>query len=286
VTWPELEAIKAQAVAARTYALAGMGKRAADGYDLLATTADQVYGGIPYERTMSNDAVDATRGEVATYEGRLISALYSSTSGGHTADNEESFNSAPVPYLRGVPDAERGEALEHVPSVEVFRAAANAHSLRGVHAGQFETDWSRWHRWTYEWSPAEMTRVVELYAGVPVGRVLEVNVLARGPSGRALQLEFVTEAGRYTASRDGIRAALKYLPTPTTMANLPSTMFFIEPVTDPRTGEVEGFRAYGAGLGHGVGMSQTGAVGMAEKGHSYDEILKHYYQGIELVRPE
>jgi stage II sporulation protein D len=283
VIWPELEAIKAQAVAARTYALAGMGKRGADGYDLLATTADQVYGGIPYERSMSNEAVDATRGQVATYEGRLISALYSSTSGGHTADNEEAFNSAPVPYLRGAPDEERGEALEHVPSLDVFRAAANPRSLRAVRSGQFEEDWSRWHRWTYEWSPAEMSTVVSLFAGAPVGDVLAVNVLERGPSGRAVRLEFVTEAGSFYATRDAIRAALKYIPAGGAPTNLPSTLFFIEPVLDHRTGEPDGFRVFGGGLGHGVGLSQTGAVGMAQRGHSYQEILKHYYQGIELT---
>ena len=283
VIWPQKEAIKAQAVAARTYALSGLGKRAADGYDLLATTADQVYGGLAYERAMSNEAVDETAGLVATYEGRLISALYSSTSGGHTADNEEAFNSAAVPYLRGVPDQERGNALEHVPSLEVFRAHGNARSLRGVKAGQFEEDWASRHRWTFEWSAAEMAQVASLHAGQDVGTVHAVNVLERGPSGRALRLEFVTDAGSFYATRDAIRAALRYFPSPNTMSNLPSTLFFIEPMLDHRTGEVEGFRVFGGGFGHGVGLSQTGAVGMAEKGHTFEEILKHYYRGIELA---
>ena len=284
VIWPQKEAIKAQAVAARTYALSGLGKRGADGYDLLATTADQVYGGLAFEREMSNEAVDETAGMVATYEGKLISALYSSTSGGHTADNEESFNSSAVPYLRGVPDAERGNALEHVPTLEVFRAHGNARSLRGVHAGQFETDWASRHRWTFEWTAAQMAQVASAHAGQDVGAVHAVNVLERGPSGRALRLEFVTDAGNFYATRDAIRAALKYFPTPNTMSNLPSTLFFIEPMLDARTNEVEGFRVFGGGFGHGVGLSQTGAVGMAEKGHSFEEILKHYYRGIELTQ--
>ncbi|HET7321050.1 MAG TPA: SpoIID/LytB domain-containing protein, partial [Longimicrobiaceae bacterium] len=109
--WGELEAQKAQAVAARTYALSGMGKRRADGYDLLATTSDQVYGGAAAEQPLSTQAVQATRGVVATYDGKLIEALFSSTSGGHTASNEEVYNSSPIAYLRGVPDAERGAAL-------------------------------------------------------------------------------------------------------------------------------------------------------------------------------
>ena len=53
---------------------------------------------------------------------------------------------------------------------------------------------------------------------------------------------------------------------------------------DPRTKELEGFRAYGGGFGHGVGLSQTGAVGMAEKGATFDEILRHYYRGVDVTQ--
>ncbi|WP_078550159.1 hypothetical protein [Litchfieldia alkalitelluris] len=63
-----------------------------------------------------------------------------------------------------------------------------------------------------------------------------------------------------------------------------STLFYIEPEVDNKTKEVVGFKAYGGGWGHGVGLSQTGAMGMAVKGYTYEEILKHYYQGIELEK--
>lgn len=283
IAYPEIEAQKAQAIAARTYALAGLGKRASNGYDLRATTDDQVYGGYPAEHPVSSGAVDATAGEVVTYGGALISALFSSTSGGHTANNEEAFAGAAVPYLRGIPDAERGRALEHVPSLEVFRSHANATSLRNIKEGDFESNWARYHRWTFEWTNAEISSVITAYALQPVGRVLEINVLERGPSGRATRVEYVTEAGTFTSARDGTRAALKYITASGTPANLLSTLFFIEPVIDRKSKEMSGFRAYGAGFGHGVGLSQTGAVGMAEKGHSYGEILRHYYQGAEIA---
>jgi peptidoglycan hydrolase-like amidase len=70
-------------------------------------------------------------------------------------------------------------------------------------------------------------------------------------------------------------------------ANLPSTLFFIEPVVEPGNGgrsggAIMGWRVYGGGFGHGVGLSQTGAVGMAQKNHSHDEILAHYYPGVSL----
>lgn len=283
IAYPEIEAQKAQAIAARTYALAGFNKRASNGYDLRATTDDQVYGGYSVEHPVSNAAVDATAGEVVTYNGALISALFSSTSGGHTANNEEAFAAPPAAYLRGVPDAERGKALEHVPSVEVFRAHANATSLRGLKKGDFESNWAKYHRWTFEWTNAEITSVISGFALEPVGRVLAINVLERGPSGRAIRVEYVTDAGTFTSVRDGTRAALKYIGSNGLPANLPSTLFFVEPVLDRETKAVAGFRVYGAGFGHGVGMGQTGAVGMAEKGHSYWEILTHYYRGVEIT---
>ena len=279
--WPEMEAQKAQAVAARTYALAGLNKRGSDGYDLLATTADQVYGGLSGEHPVSNQAVDETAGVVATYDGRLIQALFSSTSGGYTANNEDAFNSAPIPYLRGVVDHERGNAQTVLDSL---RHGANPLRLRGKRNGDYEADWARFHSWTFDWSADEITRVISDYAGQPVGRVLAINVLERSNSGRILRIEYVTEAGTFYDTKDRIRASLRSITASGTAANLPSTMFVIDPVIDRRTGEVEGFEAYGAGFGHGVGLSQTGAVGMAEKGNSYEEILKHYYQGIDLVR--
>ncbi len=284
IAYPELEALKAQSVAARTYALSGLGKRGSDGYDLRATTDDQVYGGYSAEHPLSTQAVDETAGMAATYDGKLITALYSSTSGGHTADNEEAFNAAATPYLRGIPDAERGQALEHVPSLEVFRSHANPRSLRNAKEGDFESDWARFHRWTFEWSMDEISSVISAYAGQPVGKVLAINVTERGPSGRVLAIEYVTEAGTFTDTRDRIRSSLRYIGASGAPTNLLSTLFFVEPTMDRKSGEQTGYVVYGGGFGHGVGLSQTGAVGMAQKKHTYEEILKHYYRGIELTR--
>jgi stage II sporulation protein D len=280
--YAEIEALKAQSVAARTYAMRGLGKRASDGYDLLATTSDQVYGGLNAEHPLSSQAVDETAGLVAKYNGALIEALYSSTSGGHTADSEEVFNSAPVAYLRGVPDAQRGNSFAHVPSLAVFKAHANPRSLRGYKAGDFEADWSRFHRWTFEWTAAEITQSISAFAGTDVGTVHAINVLERGPSGRVLLIEYVTDAGTYTSTKDAIRSSLRFINDSGTLSSLLSTLFFIEPVVDGQTNEVTGFVAWGGGWGHGVGLCQTGAVGMAEKKATFEEILNHYYRDITL----
>ena len=280
----ELEAQKAQAVAARTYALAGLGKRSANGYDLLPTTTDQVYGGFDAEHPVSTQAVDGTAGMVATYGGTFAQTLYHSTSGGFTASNEDVYSSDPIAYLRGKPDAERGQSLEHAPSQAVFRRAGNPTNLRAASNGAFEADWSRYHRWVVEWSAAEMAEVLGASFQVDVSQVSEIRVTDRAPQGRVREIVFVTDAGDLVGVKDQIRSRLRYITDTGAHASLRSTLFYIEPVIDPATQTTTGWIAYGGGWGHGVGMSQTGAVGMAEKGRTYVEILDHYYTGVELVK--
>jgi stage II sporulation protein D len=281
VPYGEFEAQKAQAVTARTYALANLGKRRADGYDLLPTTSDQVYRGLSTEHPVSTAAVDGTAGVVAVSEGRLIATLYHSTSGGYTANSEDVYTN-PFSYLRGVPDAQRGRAFNHVPTLEVFKRHANPTNLRAAAAGDFEADWSRYHRWTVEWTAEEMAEVLSTTFAVPVSEVTAITVTDRADQGRVRAIAFETDAGTLTGLKDNIRSKLRYITSTGAQASLRSTLFYIEPVVDRKTKELTGWKAYGGGWGHGVGMSQTGAVGMAVKGSTYDEILKHYYQGVEL----
>ncbi len=100
--YPEIEALKAQAIAARTYAIKNMGQYRDLGYDLTDTPSSQVYGGMSFERPLSTRAVEETAGQVAEYKGRLINALYTSTCGGRTEDAENMFAGDQVPYLRSV----------------------------------------------------------------------------------------------------------------------------------------------------------------------------------------
>jgi stage II sporulation protein D len=107
--FPLLEAHKAQAIAARTYALRNRGQFMSQGYDLLPTTRSQVYRGFVSENSLSSRAVDETRGMIATYNGEPINALYTSTCGGRTEDAENIFNDA-VPYLKARECAAEGQA--------------------------------------------------------------------------------------------------------------------------------------------------------------------------------
>ena len=109
--YPAIEALKAQAIAARTYALKNRGQFMSQGFDILPTTRSQVYRGLTSENPLSTRAVDETRGLIATYNGEPINALYTSTCGGRTEDSEKIFNDA-VPYLRARECAAEGATLD------------------------------------------------------------------------------------------------------------------------------------------------------------------------------
>jgi stage II sporulation protein D len=109
LSYPALEALKAQAIAARTYAVKNRGQFASEGFDLLPTTRSQVYRGLTSETSLTSRAVDETRGVVATYNGEPINALYTSTCGGRTEDAGNIFNED-IPYLRGRECAVEGKA--------------------------------------------------------------------------------------------------------------------------------------------------------------------------------
>ena len=129
--YPALEALKAQAIAARTYALKNRGQFLSQGFDVLPTTRSQVYRGLTSENPVSTRAVDETRGLVATYNGEPINALYTSTCGGRTEDSENVFDQA-IPYLRGRECAGEGSAAFAPFTIKTTREPADLHDDKNV----------------------------------------------------------------------------------------------------------------------------------------------------------
>ena len=274
ITFPEAEAQKAQAVAARTYAHANLGKHWNNGYDMGATVADQVYGGFAAEHATSTAAVTATAGIVATYNGAMIDALFYATSGGHTSHSEDVFGSA-LPYLRGVWDAPAGQELA---STSALLADLRNPAWTGAYGG-----FHHYHRWNHRWTMAQISCVIGDFANKPVGKVNAINILGRSPTGRVTQIEYVTDAGTFVDNKGAIRSSLQYVNTSGVPTLLPSNLFVVERLTDA-AGQLTGYAVYGGGNGHGAGLPQTGAVGMARAGRTYAEILKKYYTGIVLEK--
>jgi stage II sporulation protein D len=254
-----LEAVKAQAVAARTYAIVQRGQYEADGYDLLATVQDQVYGGVSGEAPTVDQALRETRGVVATHRGEPIVTNYSSTCGGHTADRDEVWDKPPLPYLRGVPD-------------------------RGGKDGAWCAR-SKYFRWEETWKGDEFWRLARAalnrYYGHDIpesARLGQLEVAEKGPSGRVKTLLFRTSAGEFFAYGDRIRWIL---PRPGNVGPLRSILFELD--VDHAKGQVSRVAAKGGGWGHGVGMCQWGAMERSRGGQDYEDILEHYYQGVRLA---
>jgi len=241
-------ALQAQAVAARSYAAARMGDRRPL-YDVTATVSDQVYGGQSVERPATDDAVRDTRGLVLTWNDRIITAPYHSHGGEVTAAPVEIWKRASEPYLQPVSDRTAG--------------------------GGCFCDVSGNHGWVRRFSFAEVESLLQRYgpeAGVALaGEVRAVRVSSRGPSGRVTALEIETAAGRVIVRGNDIRSVLRR-----DGAILPSTSFQLEMV-----GPLVLLR--GVGNGHGVGMSQWGAIGRSRAGQDARTILAAYYPGTRLA---
>ena len=254
------EAAKAQAVAARTYAVRYLGRREALGFDVFATVQDQVYGGLQDEYDLVSRAVRETAGEVLTYQGQPIEAYYHSTCAGQTAAIEEVWNQAPVPYLRSVRDVDprTGQAYDHFSS-------------------RFQ--WTQ--RWTADELQTILTRTLadSVRGGMSgVGELRDLEVLERTESGRIRRMRITTSTGEFIVGGDRIR----WIFLTPAGAVLNSSKFDVEVVRGAGERPVE-VVATGGGWGHGIGMCQVGAMGRAEAGQDYRTILEAYYTGARVA---
>jgi stage II sporulation protein D len=286
----EAEALASQAIAARTYLYTHLGKHKA--YDLEGDTRDQEYDGTMNEDARTLNAVERTAGVVATYRGAPIEALYSANAGGVTENSENVFGNA-LPYLRSVPS----------PGDEVAKDSSWGH-----------TSWE----WTTEQSATQLRDSLQR-RGIDVGTPTAIELTSVSPTGRVIGSKVVGTAGSGAIGKDLSRSYFGLMSSLFTVTVLPTGANERVDVTNTvriaaletlgarvaqtsfrvlRDGygnelglQVTGyvyvlpatFVFTGKGFGHGVGMSQWGAQGMALKGASYPEILAHYYVGTALT---
>jgi SpoIID/LytB domain protein len=280
-----LEALKAQAVAARTMVVYTMGSRHPnDPFDVCADVHCQVYGGVVAETEQSNLAVRATAGEVLTYGGQLCEVVFSSSCGGHTENNENVWQGPAQPYLRGVLDIPEGAKLSgryDLAKEEVLRRWIEGRPGVFCNVGQSSVPAgfayaAEAFRWELKVTGGELRRTIVAATGQDPGDVTELIPLQRGVSGRIVRLQVMGRNKTVTISQElNIRKALAEPP-------LRSSCIVIDRKQSV-SGEVL-FRIRGAGSGHGVGMCQTGAAMMALRlGKDYRQILRHYFSGAEIT---
>lgn len=276
--WP-LEALKAQAVAARNYAMVNFGKHNDHGFDICATTDCQVYGGYDIEKPGSNQAVDETTGKLLKYNGQIVQTYYHSTSGGHT-ESIENIWSGSLPYIVGTYDP---------------------YSI-----GAPNTDWE------LSYTRSEIESILS-NSGHKIGTLTDVRIDEVSENGRVQKLVFVGTNGEAVFIKEKARKLFGYTTLKSMwfeLGNKPmvtvvsrsaysredlSTSEYITSdglesasgssfvVTDGQSVTRLSFSSdnivfKGHGYGHGLGMSQWGAKAMAEQGFTYEEILTHYYK--------
>lgn len=269
-----LEALKAQAVAARGQALTKAGRHRSEGFDLCAGPHCQVYGGATSEDRRSDQAVAETWGEVLEYGGVLADTLYSSNCGGHTANNEDYWpGQRPVPYLRGAPDFDEQElGLEFPLSEEELREYLKY--APPVYCNQPRYAKASKFRW-WEVVPRERLAAALKRELGDFGELLDVRVTRRADSGMVTEVA-VVGSRRMHKPRGGAQIRR-------TLGGLNSATFAVEPVREGDSPPVA-FVIWGAGWGHQVGMCQVGAAGLADRGANYRRILRRYYRGCKVTR--
>ena len=286
-----LEALKAQAVAARNYVLSPRVKEDKD-YDVVDSVQSQVYFGVNTEKELSNRAVNETSGIVALFGWNLILAQYSSTAGGYTESYSNAFSdpvtnkfpSNPKPYLIAKPDNDEFKPLnKEEDALEFYKKKPKAYDVN-----------SPYYRWEREWNGKEIQDEIQaniatqsetgfitprVKEGEKIGIVHRLNVVKRGDSGKIIEMIIETNNENYTVQKELV---IRRLLTKNGKALLSANVAFEHEYNEK--GGLFYIKAYGGGFGHGVGLSQYGAGYMASELHkSFDEILKHYYTGITLA---
>ncbi|MFO0597483.1 MAG: SpoIID/LytB domain-containing protein [Myxococcaceae bacterium] len=264
------EALKAQAVTARGEVLAKIGlKHLADPYVLCTEQHCAVYKGVGGEAPTTNAAVEATRGE-ASFDAndRLVDSVYSAVCGGHTENNDVVWGGVPNPSLRGRPDLIAPAKPPASPAeLSKFLATDAPYACKTSSFAQPTK-----FRWEKRFTAKELDDKV---ASLGVGHVMAMNVTERGVSGRARLLQISGEDGATTLRGE--------LTIRRTFGMLNSAMFELKTERDPK-GKPTAWIFSGGGWGHGVGMCQTGAIGRAEAGQTYRQILEHYFNGAQVFR--
>jgi SpoIID/LytB domain protein len=299
-----LEAVKAQSVAARNYALRPR-ENFWKAFDICDSQYCQAYYGAQTETPATNQAVDDTEGLVLLYKHQFALTVFSSTAGGLTEAYAHVFSDpvtkqfpAPgLPYL--TPTADTLLASQLQPGWDLSTDAAAKAFWTRQDVPSFDSA-SPYYRWVRQWSGPQLQQAVAhgllkvsrdgatrafvspwLTNPSQFGTLKSLKITERGKTGKAMRLLITTNKGVWQVSKEFlIRSVLntggKLLPSGNVV------------LTEHRTanGALSGLTAQGGGLGHGVGMSQFGASGMAKQGYTYDQILQQYYPGTVLgTRP-
>ena len=256
-----------------------------EGFDVCADDHCQRYEGItrrdehPEAAANVQKAIDATRGQVLMYDGKVCDARFYKSCGGATELFENAWANEHYPYLEAVRD-EIGTPLPDLTIEENAQAfirtspsaycnTTNERILSQV-LNNYDQETKDFYRWTVQYTAAELSDIIRERSGIDFGEILDLVPIKRGPSARLYEMQIVGSKRTMVIGKElEIRKWLS-------RSHLYSSAFVVD------RNEQGDFILTGAGWGHGVGLCQIGAAVMADKGYTYEQILAHYFPGSEL----
>ena len=256
-----------------------------EGFDVCADDHCQRYEGItrrdehPEAAANVQKAIDATRGQVLMYDGKVCDARFYKACGGATELFENAWANEHYPYLEAVRD-EIGIPLPDLTIEENAQAfirtspsaycnTTDARVLSQV-LNNYDQETKDFYRWTVQYTAAELSDIIRERSGIDFGEILDLVPIKRGPSARLYEMKIVGSKRTMVIGKElEIRKWLS-------RSHLYSSAFVVD------RNENGDFILTGAGWGHGVGLCQIGAAVMADKGYTYEQILAHYFPGSEL----
>jgi SpoIID/LytB domain protein len=251
-----------------------------DLFDVCADDHCQRYQGITKIVSQQvKEAVQKTQGIVITFQDKICDARYSKACGGLTEEFYTAWKDKRVPYLRSILDASvphqpikiEEEARRWILSSPEANCNTKDESLLKKILPGFDRKTKNFFRWTVQYSREELEEILREKSGFDFGTLKEIVPLQRGPSGRISRLKIVGSKRSVTVGKE---LEIRRWLSPT---HLYSSAFVVQEKDNQ-------FTFHGAGWGHGVGLCQIGAAVMATKGFSAEQILKHYFRGVEIKK--
>jgi stage II sporulation protein D len=260
-----------------------------DTFDVCADDHCQRYQGIT--KVISENAqiaIEATRGKVLMFDAEICDARFSKCCGGKSEDFENVWQPVKVPYLVAIRDIDNSSSeISNIKEVdkevfittspESFCNTTDPEVLSQVLI-DFDRATSNFYRWIIEYEQRTISSLIAKKSGIEFGEIIDLIPLDRGNSGRIIRLKIVGTKNEIIVGKElEIR---KWLSE----SHLYSSAFVVEKEFESNSKLPSKFILRGAGWGHGVGMCQIGAAMMSQKGHSSNEILKHYFKGAEVKK--
>jgi len=256
-----------------------------EGFDVCADDHCQRYEGItrrdehPEAAANVQKAIDATRGQVLMYDGKVCDARFYKSCGGATELFENAWANEHYPYLEAVRD-EIGTPLPDLTieenAQEFIRTSPSAYCnttdarVLSQVLNNYDQETKDFYRWTVQYTAAELSEIIRERSGIDFGEILDLVPIKRGPSARLYEMQIVGSKRTMVIGKElEIRKWLS-------KSHLYSSAFVVD---RNKQGD---FLLTGAGWGHGVGLCQIGAAVMADKGYTYEQILAHYFPGSEI----